>query len=418
MKTLSVAVFWPAWEWIENPETKFIFASYSQGLSDKSARQHRHLVQSPWYQERWGAEGAQIEKDSVKQVRFFENSKQGFRFSTSVSGEVTGRHADILVFDDLIKTIDADMRIAEPHAIQRANEFWFRVMPSPCSRPQHGEARRDYARLHYGDVAAHCIDTGDYEVLSLPMEYEKSTRCTTSIGFKDPRKKEGELLFKERFPIEWVGDQKTQLGSQAYAAQYQQRPAPSEGLLFKRDWFKHWKEGQFFRPHMRIVHSWDCAFKSTDSSDFVAGQVWGQVHSDFPLLDQTHARMSFLETVKAICELAEKWPADCIFIEEAANGAAVIDTLKDTIPAIVGVKPLAGSRVRAQAVTPLWEAGNVWLPPAETHPWVESFKEELATFPFAPHDDRVDAMTQALIQLRQDTSVDYYKAVSELRGLP
>ena len=54
-KSLITSVFWPAWRWTRNPALRFVFASYSQGLSIRDAVRTRNLVESPWYQDRWGA---------------------------------------------------------------------------------------------------------------------------------------------------------------------------------------------------------------------------------------------------------------------------------------------------------------------------------------------------------------------------
>ena len=98
MKTLLVSVMWPAWEWTHTPASKWIYATYAQGLSDKSARQHRDIVASPWYQARWG-ETCSIPREAVRQVRHFKNSANGFRLSTAVGAGVTGHHGNRLVFD-------------------------------------------------------------------------------------------------------------------------------------------------------------------------------------------------------------------------------------------------------------------------------------------------------------------------------
>ena len=44
---------------------------------------------------------------------------------------------------------------------------------------------------------------------------------------------------------------------------------------------------------------------------------------------------------------------------------------------------------RAAAITPLVEAGRVFLP--ETALWLDDFMDEVSNFPTAPHDDQVDA---------------------------
>ena len=50
------------------------------------------------------------------------------------------------------------------------------------------------------------------------------------------------------------------------------------------------------------------------------------------------------------------------------------------------------------AVSPVIEAGNVYLPHPLIAPWVNDFVEECAAFPNGAHDDQVDAMTQALLR--------------------
>jgi predicted phage terminase large subunit-like protein len=62
------------------------------------------------------------------------------------------------------------------------------------------------------------------------------------------------------------------------------------------------------------------------------------------------------------------------------------------------VNPEGGKVARAAAVSPLIEAGNVYLPHPQFMPWVNDFIEECAAFPNGAHDDQVDAMTQALLR--------------------
>ena len=68
------------------------------------------------------------------------------------------------------------------------------------------------------------------------------------------------------------------------------------------------------------------------------------------------------------------------------------------IPGIIPVNPEGGKIGRAAAVSPLIEAGNVYLPHPQLFPWVNDFIEECAAFPNGAHDDQVDAMTQMLLR--------------------
>src|SRR5712692_1447801 len=147
------------------------------------------------------------------------------------------------------------------------------------------------------------------------------------------------------------------------------------------------------------IQSWDCSFKDLDTSDYVVGQVWARQGAIFLLGDQVRARMDCPATVKAVRELTQKWPATIAkLIEDKANGSAVIQMLQHEIPGLLPVNPSGGKVARAQAISPLVEAGNVYLPHPDYAPWVNDFIEESAQFPNGAHDDQVDAMTQALLR--------------------
>ena len=94
-----------------------------------------------------------------------------------------------------------------------------------------------------------------------------------------------------------------------------------------------------------------------------------------------------------------RWPnLRAILVEAKAKGPQLVRNLRATIPGIIEVNPQGDSKEgRAAAVTPVWEAGNVFLPHPTVEPWVaEHFVPELMGFPFGAHDDQVDTMSQAL----------------------
>jgi predicted phage terminase large subunit-like protein len=104
-------------------------------------------------------------------------------------------------------------------------------------------------------------------------------------------------------------------------------------------------------------------------------------------------------TVKAVRHVSQRWQSSLAkLIEDKANGSAVIQMLSSEIPGILPVNPEGGKVARAAAVSPLIEAGNVYLPHPQFMPWVNEFIEECAAFPNGAHDDQVDAMTQALLR--------------------
>jgi predicted phage terminase large subunit-like protein len=257
-----------------------------------------------------------------------------------------------------------------------------------------------HTRWHEDDLVGRLLEkqktnSGDaWQVLNFPAIAERD----------EEHRKKGEALHPERYSLEELERKKEVIGSRDWSALYQQHPAPDEGQIFKREWFKYWtKEPDKFD---KIILSWDMAFKDTKSSDYVVGQVWGKKGAECYLLDQVRGQMGFVGTCEAFQKQAREWPkALTKLVEDKANGPAVIDALKRKIQGIISVQPDGSKVSRAFAITALFEAGNVYFPSKRIYPWVDDLENELLTFPSAMHDDQVDALTQALRRLARSTSM-------------
>lgn len=416
-KTKTVGTMWPAWDWaVVKPDDRFIFATYAQDLSDTSAKEHRDLVASQWFRERWG-DLVSITDEGMTKVRLFENDRRGWRFSTSVGGQVTGRHGDKLVFDDLVKAQDADGRAAiDALAIRKANDFWFKTMATRQRSPATTAKIGIMQRLHYDDTAARCIEDG-YVHLNLPMEYDPARKCIVDVtGWEDPRAEPGELLWPERFPRDEVESLKTTLGAMAAAAQLDQSPSPAGGAIFKdHTLHQRWEDardprgGVPYQPaqlegrRMHAILTVDCSFKDGDASDYVVIQSWAYYKGAFFLLDQHRDRMDIVVTVESVRAMSEKWNARGVYIEDRANGPAVIQMLRGKVSGVNAWPPkgerLNSKEARANAVVPLFDAGDVYLPPKHRAPWLDEYVAEMKAFPVGRHDDQVDATTMALLIL-------------------
>jgi len=143
----------------------------------------------------------------------------------------------------------------------------------------------------------------------------------------------------------------------------------------------------------------------------VVGQRWVRNGANRYLIAQQRGRWSFISSIQAM----ERWartddpgasPCGHLvherLIEEAANGAAIIDTLKERISGLKPIIASIGKEARARAITPEVESGNVFLPhPADPgNEWVTEYLSELRNFPHDVADDQVDSTTQALAALR------------------
>ena len=131
-------------------------------------------------------------------------------------------------------------------------------------------------RLHEKDTSGIILkEMLGYEHLCLPMEFEPERRCRTSIGFTDPRKKEGELMFPERFGPQTVKSYKKVLGEMAYAGQMQQRPAPAGGGILKTKHFQLWPHDRELPVFDFVLQSLDAAYTANTTNDPSAFGAWG-----------------------------------------------------------------------------------------------------------------------------------------------
>lgn len=424
-KSLTVSVFWPVWEWIYRPYRKFMFASFDASLSQRDSMKAKEVICSKWFQERWGfsADFRKLDRLGIKAVHVLtdQNSRQntatiywssggGLRFSTSVGGKATGWHANIQVCDDPVKPQDvAEGGDTARNALGTAERWWRSTMASRKADPNDFSRVIIMQRLHTEDLAGVCIRDG-YTLLRLPMEYESKAPCVTPVG-GDRRTMDGEIL-TTRFSPEAVKETREEMGPRVAAAQLQQRPTPDGGTIFQRDWMvKRWKE---IPAQATYIQSWDCTFKGASTSDYVVGQVWAKHGAEFFLVDQIRARMDLPSTCQAIKDMRAKWPkARLIVIENKANGPAVEQVLRKEVPGIVLWDPKVGKVERANAITPFFAAGNVYLP--EWTEWVGDFVEELCSFPLGANDDQVDATTQALLRLGVKTSSRLKEAMANVR---
>lgn len=423
MKSFTCQVFWQPWEWLTKPSTHWAGASFDQGLTYRDARKSLAIMLSDWYRKRWG-DIVQLPEGEPAVGEFF-NLRGGSRFSTSVKGKLTGRHFDRIIIDDPIKPMDLS-----PTSIDNVERWWTSTVPTRV-RPNTGARIIIMQRLHERDLAGLVLKDGDFVHLRLPMRYESKFPCKTSWG-GDRRTQEGEILWPSRFNEAEVQSRAKSLKNNV-APQEQQRPVPEGGKIFKKAWHRHWTVSQVVQiagTHVRtvpekfdlVVLSLDATFKDAATSDFVVAQIWGKRGPDYFLLDQVRDQMDFGRTCDEVETLCKRWPdAHTLLIEDKANGSAIISTLRKKRSGVVPINPEGGKAARAQAVAPLFEAGNVWDPDPGVTPWVEETRDERTSFPFGAYDDTVDATSQALnwMQTRGtnfDSAMDEY-AEMERRGV-
>jgi predicted phage terminase large subunit-like protein len=381
---------WPMWEWLRNPAEKFLCASYSGNLSIRDNLKARRLVQSPWYQERWG-HSFELSGDQNAKQRF-ENDKTGYRLATSVGGTATGEGGSRLILDD-----PHSAQEAQSDAIRESALEWFDVVWSTrLNDPKRDAMVTVMQRLHHKDISGHILELGGWEHLMIPAQWDGVHRIT-SLGAYDPRTKDGELICPERFGEKEVADLKRQLGTYGAAGQLQQNPVPREGAMFAIKWFANrYSEPPDRSRFIRLVQSWDTAKKDSELNDYSVCTTWGETSTGYYLLDVFRQRLQFPDLLRAARSQYDKWQPTGVLIEDASSGTSLIQQLRrETSMPVIPVSPRGLSKeVRAAAVSPIVESGRVSLP--EHSAWLIDFEQELGLFPVGANDDQVDSFTQFL----------------------
>jgi predicted phage terminase large subunit-like protein len=407
--SLTSTVF-PAWGWIKNPGASWIFAAYGQKIVRRDAEIWRNLLLSPWWAKRWGQ---LFVIPNVSTVDLIKNNKGGFRLGTTPGGEATGFHGNFQVIDDPNKPEELTKV-----GLENVKGWLTGTMGSRWRKPPEVNSLICIMqRLHCDDLSAMLLERGAMHIC-LPANYDPSRKTLTTYG-EDPRTKPGELLDPVRLPQKLIDKLRRDLGGMNAAAQLDQNPVPEGGAVFKREDIQYWTTLHIpdidKRKYVRlpptwdqVVDSWDCAFKAEDDNDFVAGQKWGRSGTGMFLLAQKHGHFDFVATQKNVLLLASEEPkAPTVLIEDKANGPAIIVTLTSVMPGLVAVDPRGGKFARAASSTGFFQAGNVYFPDPRMpgYEWVANLLEpEVLSFPRAKKDDQVDAMTQCLLYLHENTN--------------
>lgn len=385
LKSVCASVSWPAWILGQNPAARIMVSSYSQALSFKHSLDCRLVMEAMWYRDMFPQTRiASGENEKAK----FVTTKRGFRIATSTGGSVTGEGGDFLIVDDPHNALEAMSKTKRETTLN-----WFeQAFMSRLNDKRKGVVVVVMQRLHPHDLTGHLLGKKGrrWEQLCLPAIAAGGERfCIKKIikirGL-------GEVLNPLREDEGTLRMIQGEMGSFAFAAQYQQTPIQTEGGMIKLEWFGRYQHAP---QDGVVVQSWDTATKTSKNNDFSACTTWCESKNAFYLLDVFARRMEYPDLKRTVVSHAEKWQPSAILIEDKASGQVLLQDLKAEIALpLIAISPTEDKITRFGAVTALIEAGKVLLPKSAA--WLVEFEEEIMLFPEGAHDDRVDAFSQFL----------------------
>jgi len=407
-KSTIVGVMYPAWLWgpAGQPWHRYIGAAHEQGLAVRDNRMTRELVTSEWYKNLWpiALKGDQNEK------LYFENDARGFRQACAVAS-MTGRRGHTIGLDDPLSPEKAHSDKERETALRVLSE----TIPTRLNDPATSAIVIVMQRLHERDPSGFVLaEALGYEHLCIPMEFEAARKCTTSIGWTDPRTVEGELMFPDRFPQMVIDRDKRALGIYAWAGQMQQRPSPAGGGIFKNEWWQYYTVAP--RTEWRAIYA-DTAQKTGQQNDYSVLECWGRTYTgQAVLLDMLRGKW---EAPELLVHARAFWakhsitegagPLRKMAIEDKVSGTGLIQTLKREGIPVIAVQRDRDKITRAYDAAPMVEAGNVMLP--RSAPWLSDLLAEASSFPNGAHDDILDPMMDAISDMLQA------KAAPRIRAL-
>lgn len=429
-KTNLISIAFPVWVWTQNPEERFICASYTNKLALKIADKSRLLIESAWFKANWGHIVKLRKNQNCKS--YFANNRTGYRMSTSAGSFITGDGADMIIIDD------PNAPSGESEVVTEAvNEWWSSRMYNRVDDErtairivvqQRSQSENDVS----GNILADDVDN-EWVKYILPMEYE----VRQESNFNDRRTVEGELLSCRDTPA-IVKRLKRKMGSGGYAAQYQQRPAPAEGGLIKKKWFRVYNQVELPKIEY-VLQSWDTALTANKDSAYSACTTWGVFLDQYDnenviLLSCWRGKLEYPELRDRVKRLAidyrdvndynlpvsQKYKPDKIVVEAKASGDPLIQDLRRAgVYAQPFIPNKFGDKIqRVRLISSLIESGIVWVPCQSNNTekmakFADDFVLAVSYFPNISSRDYVDTMTQALILLRDGNTIvhpkDYYE---------
>jgi hypothetical protein len=365
-KSLLVSKLFPAYFLQRYPHLFAAIASYSAELAYAHSREARHFYR---------VTGHLLARDSAAVGNWLTRQRGGC-IAAGVDGPFTGKGYSLGIIDDPYKGPgDAASPALRQKLIDWLRSVWLtRAEPASVLGPD-GNTQPNLSaqvvvltRWDHQDVIGWLLEQelGEapqhWTVLDLPAIAEDPTErpqlpptCTLIPDWREA----GEALCPERFPLPELLKIRARLGAYWWAALYQQRPSPASGSIFLRKWIRppFPREDGSQRQYALLALSCDLSFKGEAESDYCGFCLAGLLAPPPRVLNPRTGEHEGPPQVTAL-EMEVLWAArhrfglpevirfllgclqaleqqglrpNALLIEDAANGPAVLQTLRETL---------------------------------------------------------------------------------------
>lgn len=397
-KSIIWSIMLNSWAWINYPHLKFMTISYSEILASGFSYKTRLLIQSDWYQRRFGNRFKIMDDDNRKTS--YSNNKSGTRMSFGMSGSITGSGADILVLDDPQKLNDtSDLKL------NSVNEIYTDTVFNRLNNPSTGARFIVQQRADVNDLSGFLLDTQpeSYEHICFPMLLNDKVKPEYFREYYQDG-----LLWNERFDIDVINQFKKNLGTRGFDTQYEQSPVNNEGYIIKGDWFESIELNNIPNYDMIQWDVWiDTAYTSSEKNDETAILIAGKLGSIVYIKKCYAVYLEFPELINKIEEIATTLGKNCrIYVEPKASGLSILQQLKrsTSLNVIETKTPKDSKQVRVTSITPKLEAKRVMLIKDLSN---SLFLGQITSFPYSKNDGIVDTLYYCVDKLLGGGGLNY-----------
>lgn len=418
LKTRIVSTCLLPWIWLRAPWVRAASLSCNPRIPIKTSLDALKLITSEWYQA--FKPDFSVRSEAVTDIML---SSGGERRAQSLQAAIVGSRYDLLLIDDPNDPTDTPEghRAANRHyevAHERVNDK--RVSARICIQQ----------RVAPNDWTARFANPKFWSKIVIPVMQTQfaieQNKAHAPKWYREWRKI-GQPITPARFPD--LDALRAEAGDN-WSTWWDQNPRRDEHAFFPRDkwcWFSFTgaatpgarPKGCSQEPPRHITGfdyiavSVDTTFKNTATSDTCAIAVIGALGAERFVIDVVAKRMDFDEARSTIRSLCTRYSPQHIWIEDTANGPAIINELKNEFYGVEPVKPEGGKSARAQVSKPPHQAGQCYL--LDDAHWAPAFVGELETFPYGEFDDQVDAFTQAIVKSKPTTANNDFFALAGYR---
>lgn len=404
-KSMITTIIFPVWCWSQDPSMKFISVSYSGDLAIEHARRSKDLVNSAWFQRLYGHKV--VIRGDLSGASHYETTAGGMRKAVGTGGQITGSGADIIIVDDPQNPKKAASEVER----QNAKDFYDHTLYSRLNRLDVGVRIIVMQRLHEEDLTGHLMAQRpeDHQQICMPARLDEQILSPPDLKSYYVNG----LFWPSRFSDATIRSFEKSLGSLQAAGQLGQRPAPLEGNMVKRVWFRIVKPYDLRKPANQAINFFlDTAYteKTTNDPTGLFACFKGEDGNVY-LLNATSVNMIFPDLVKYVKEYVKLHgytSGSIIRVEPKASGKSLVQQLgreQSHLGSNFNIVEITGDMLKDDKITRLaavsapLQAGKVVLVEGN---WNEAYLTQLCSFPNVKHDEYVDLTAYMVKEMIQE----------------